>query len=183
MKELLLPEPSGSSGAPVCCCLPAQAPCQTLAGSAPAAPALSPETALLTTAHELFAHHFTSSPRNPAWPFHTPVPISRGGGHCRGLGLSYGQGSTDQMSPWQLTLSFTLLLTENSSFFSFSVISPEIFRASFKFSYSLQRDPKSHTVRKAAEPELLRDKPSLVPQIEALDLQSHQRKPRRHNVL
>lgn len=59
MKELLLPEPSGNSGAPVRCCLPAQAPCQTLAGSVHAAPALSPETALLTTV-ELFAHHITS---------------------------------------------------------------------------------------------------------------------------
>lgn len=60
MKELLLPEPSGSSGAPVCCCLPAQAPCQTLAGSAHAAPALPPESTLLTTVHELLAHHVTS---------------------------------------------------------------------------------------------------------------------------
>ena len=56
MKAVLLPEPSGSSRAPACCCLPVQAPCQTLAGSAHAAPPVSPETALLTTAHELLTH-------------------------------------------------------------------------------------------------------------------------------
>lgn len=36
--------------------------------------------------------------------------------------------------------SVTLLLEENKSFFSLSASSPEAFRASFRFSYSLRRD-------------------------------------------
>lgn len=53
--------------------------------------------------------------------------------------------------PGDTHASFTLLLTENRSFFSFSVISPETFRASFKFSYSLQRDQKSLAVCESSE--------------------------------
>lgn len=160
MKELLLPEPSRNSGAPVCFCLPAQAPCQTLAGSAHAAPALSPETFLLATAHELLAHHITSWSKNISLTLPHTCTYQRGRGSLQRPWASVmDRDLQTRCHPGNSHSPFTLLLTQNSSFFNFSVISPDIFRASFKFSYSLQRDPKSHTVCKTAEPELLRNKP------------------------